>query len=57
MKCPACRKKMKSYYQTVFNCENRDCIMFHAILGKEQWEYLIANIKWQTHKETPNVRP
>lgn len=52
MKCPACRRKMKSYYQTVFNCEHRDCIMFHAILSKEQWEYLIANIKWQTHKET-----
>ena len=39
MNCPICDKRM-SEYKTILNCDNRDCVMYHAILNREQWQII-----------------
>ena len=53
-KCPGCGARLTVYAKTIFDCTNSDCIMLHAILDKEQWLYLIENLR-PINKDIPNA--
>lgn len=40
MRCPACDKNLTIHYNTIFTCDNQNCVMNHAILSKKQWEII-----------------
>lgn len=41
IKCPSCGHSLTEHYQTIYTCDNVDCLMYHAILSKEQWLYIV----------------
>lgn len=53
IRCTYCGYKLTEHYQTIYTCDNVDCLMYHAILSKEQWLYII---ELENHQEIYDER-